>query len=96
MLGNKNQKTSYVILVLPTSGSSREWVTNVFFLSVLKQRLLEKYNHEWLNAVNSSSRFSFYGTFKSSLLPEQYFDCVTPKFYRDALIKIRLRCSTNQ
>ena len=26
------------------------------FLSDLKQRLLEKYNHEWLNAVNTSSR----------------------------------------
>ena len=55
------------------------------FLSVLKQRLLEKYNQEWLNAVNTSSRFSFYVTFKSSLLPEQYFDCVTLKCYRDAL-----------
>ena len=60
------------------------------FLSVLKLRLLEKYNQEWLNAVNTSCRFSFYVTFKSSLLPEQYFDCVTLKCYRDALIKIRL------
>ena len=60
------------------------------FLSVLKQRLLEKYNQEWLNAVNTSNRFSFYVTFKSSLLPEQYFDCVTLNCYGDALIKIRL------
>ena len=59
------------------------------FLSVLKQRLLEKCNHEWLNAVNTSSRFSFYMTFKSSLLPEQYFNCVTLKCYQDALIKIQ-------
>ena len=29
-------------------------------------------------------------TFKSSLLPEQYFDCVTLKCYQDALIKIQL------
>ena len=29
-------------------------------------------------------------TFKSSLLPEQYFDCVTLNCYQDALIKIRL------
>ena len=40
--------------------------------------------------VNTSNRFSFYVTFKSSLLPEQYFDCVTLKCYRDCLIKIRL------
>ena len=60
------------------------------FLTVLKMRLLEKYNHEWLNAVNTSSRFSFYVTFKSSLLPEKYFDCVILKCYRDCLIKIRL------
>ena len=60
------------------------------FLSVLKLRLLEKYNYEWLNAVNTCNRFSFYVTFKSSLLPEQYFDCVTLKCYRDCLIKIRL------
>ena len=33
------------------------------FLSVLKQRLLEKCNHEWLNAVNTSSRFSFCMTY---------------------------------
>ena len=39
---------------------------------------------------NTSSRFSFYVTFKSSLLPEQYFDCVALKCYPDALIKIRL------
>ena len=60
------------------------------FLSVLKQRLLEKYNQEWLNAVNNSSRFSFYVTFKSSLLPEQYFDCVCAS---SARIKSTCVCS---
>ena len=29
-------------------------------------------------------------TFKPSLLPEQYFDCVTLNYYGDTLIKIRL------
>ena len=42
-----------------------------------------------MNAVNTSSRLS-YVTFKLSLLPEQYFDCVTLNCYGDALIKIRL------
>ena len=60
------------------------------FLSVLKQRLLDNYNQEWLNAINTSSRYSFYVLFKSNLLTEQYFDCITSKWYRDALIKIRL------
>ena len=43
-----------------------------------------------LSPVNTSSRFSFYVTFQSSLLSEQYFSCITLKCYQDALIKIQL------
>jgi hypothetical protein len=60
------------------------------FLFVLKQRLIDKYNVEWLNSLQESDRYSLYSCFKNVLSVEQYFDWVPVKCFRDALVKLRL------
>lgn len=60
------------------------------FLVTLKERLIAQYNIDWWNAINSSDRFNVYFSFKTILCAEQYFEWVSVKCFRDALVKLRL------
>lgn len=63
------------------------------FLNDFKQRLIDCHSQNWHEHLHSSSRFSVYRNFKSSISLESYFTAVKNKHIRDVLIRFRIGAS---
>ena len=63
------------------------------FIVLLKERLINKFTHEWENLVVTSDRYEFYAKFKRILKLENYPNYNQLRCYKIAYIQFRLGIS---
>ena len=63
------------------------------FIKIFMQRLIDCHSQNWHEHVSSSTRFSIYRMFKTSISLEPCFTSVTNKHIRDVLIQFRIGAS---
>lgn len=63
------------------------------FLTTLRLRLIDRFQQEWSDAVQSKERFEFYAQFKRVFNPEPYVDCTLLRCFKIAYTQFRFGIS---
>ena len=89
---------SYLKKTLLEHGFENAWTSqrvenDVSFLRSLKSKMIDRFNADWVNNVQGSSRYAFYKLFKPVREVDFYFTALDKKIFRDTWVRFRLGIS---
>jgi hypothetical protein len=84
--------------ILTDNGCGEAWVEQAVgdeqaFIVVLRQRLINRFQQSWYDAISSRDRFDFYFRFKRVFCCETYFDYEQLRCFRDIYTQFRFGIS---